>query len=80
MKNISVWETTAHFKHCKVRFCILEGPEDDSIRIEIYCPNTIINIIKFFLCVTDTLFYIYINFISFYFLSTDRVLYSYNIT
>ena len=27
--------------------CTLEGPEDDSIRIETYCPNTIINIIKF---------------------------------
>ena len=25
----------------------LEGPEDDSIRIETYCPSTIINIIKF---------------------------------
>ena len=25
---------------------ILEGPEDDSIRIETCCPNTIINIIK----------------------------------
>jgi len=25
----------------------LEGPEDDSIRIETCCPNTIINIIKF---------------------------------
>ena len=27
--------------------CILEGPEDDSIRIETCCPNTTINIIKF---------------------------------
>ena len=26
----------------------LEGPEDDSMRIETCCPNTIINIIKFF--------------------------------
>ena len=25
----------------------LEGPEDDSIRFETCCPNTIINIIKF---------------------------------
>jgi len=25
----------------------LEGPEDDSIRIETCCPNTIINIQKF---------------------------------
>jgi hypothetical protein len=24
----------------------LEGPEDDSIRIETCCPNTLINIIK----------------------------------
>ena len=32
----------------------LEGPEDDSIRIETCCPNTIINIIKFLLCLTDT--------------------------
>ena len=31
----------------KVQICILEGPEDDSIRIETCCPNTIINIIKF---------------------------------
>ena len=29
-----------------LRICILEGPEDNSIRIETYCPNTIINIIK----------------------------------
>ena len=29
--------------------CILEGPEDDSIRIETCCPNTIIiNNIDFF--------------------------------
>ena len=28
--------------------CILEGPEDDSVRIETCCPSTIINIIKFF--------------------------------
>ena len=45
--NVSVWDPTAHFKHCQVRICILEGPEDDSIRIETCCPNTIINIIKF---------------------------------
>jgi len=29
------------------RICILEGPEDDSIKIETCCLNTIINIIKF---------------------------------
>jgi len=34
-------------------FCILEGPEDDPIRIETCCPNTIINIIKSFV-VFDT--------------------------
>ena len=48
IKNESVWDRTAHFKHCWVRVCILEGPEDDSTRIEIFCPNTILNIIKFF--------------------------------
>ena len=37
------------------------GPEDDSIRIETCCPNTIINIIKFLLCLTDTLLCIYIE-------------------
>ena len=30
-----------------VRICILEGPEDDSISIETWCPNTIIIVIKF---------------------------------
>jgi len=47
MKNVSVWDPTEHFKHCSVRICILVGPEDDSIRIETSCPNTIIRIIKF---------------------------------
>ena len=47
IKNVSVWDPTAHFKHCYVRICILEGPEDDSIRIETCCPNTIINVTKF---------------------------------
>jgi len=37
----------------------IEGPEDDSIRIETCYPNTIINIIKFWLCLTDTSLYIY---------------------
>jgi len=40
------------FKHFKYWSIFLEGPEDDSIRIEICCPSTIINIIKFFLCLT----------------------------
>ena len=30
----------------KLESVFLEGPEDDSIRIETCCPNTIINIIK----------------------------------
>jgi len=47
IKNLSVWDPTAHFKQCYVRICILEGPEDDSIRIETCCPNTIINVIQF---------------------------------
>jgi len=33
-------------KHFKVRILFLEGPEDDSIRIETRRPSTIINIIK----------------------------------
>jgi hypothetical protein len=45
--KVSVWDPTAHFKHFYVRICILEGPEDDSVRIETCCPNTIINIIQF---------------------------------
>jgi len=35
------------FKHFKQGSIFLEGPEDDSIRIETFCPSTIINIIKF---------------------------------
>jgi len=31
----------------EVRICILEGSEDESIRIETCCPNKIINITKF---------------------------------
>ena len=31
------------------------------MRVETCCPNTIINIINFFLCLTDTSFYIYIG-------------------
>jgi hypothetical protein len=31
----------------KIRICFLQGPDDDSIRIETCCPNTIMNIIKF---------------------------------
>jgi len=47
IKNVSVWDPTAHFQHCWVRICILEGPEDGSIRIETCCPNAISSIIKF---------------------------------
>jgi len=59
VKNVSVWDPTAHFKHCYIRICVLEGPKDDSIRIETCCLNAIINIIKFFF-VFDTSLYIYI--------------------
>ena len=45
IKNVSVWVPTAHFERCHVGICILEGPEDDSVRIETCRPNTIINII-----------------------------------
>ena len=31
----------------KLGSIFFEGPEDDSIRIETCCPNTIINILKF---------------------------------
>jgi hypothetical protein len=34
-------------KMFKMRIYFLEGPEDDSIRIETCCPNTTINIIQF---------------------------------
>ena len=30
-----------------IQICFLEGPEDDSIRMETCCPNKTINIIKF---------------------------------
>ena len=60
IKNVSVWDPTAHSKHCQVRICILERPEDDSIRIETCCPNAIINIIKFF-CVRLTHYCIFIQ-------------------
>jgi len=38
---------TGHGESLKSRICILEGPEDDSVRIETCFPNTVINIIKF---------------------------------
>jgi len=45
----------------KIQILTLIGPEDDSTRIEICWPNTIINIIKFLLCLADTSLYIYIR-------------------
>ena len=51
---------TAHFKHCYVRICILQKPEDDSVRVETCCPNTIINIIKFYrVCLIHRFIFIY---------------------
>ena len=38
---------------------MLEGPEDDSIRIGTCCPNTIINIIKF--CCVSLMFHCIFN-------------------
>ena len=46
IKNVSVWDATAHFNISKGESIFLEGPEDDSIRIETCCPNTLINTIK----------------------------------
>ena len=34
------------FKHCQVIICILEGAEDDPIRIETFGNNKITNTIK----------------------------------
>jgi len=45
------------FKHFKWWSVFLEGPEDDSIKIETCCPSTIINIIK---CVWLTHYCIFI--------------------
>ena len=42
INNVRFCDTTAHFKHCEVRICILEGPEDDSIRTKTCYHNTII--------------------------------------
>jgi len=39
----------------------LKGPEDDSIRIETCCPNTIKKHNKGLLCLTNTSLYIYIR-------------------
>ena len=44
--NVSVWDHTTHFNISKLGSIFLEGPEDDSVRIETYCPNTVVNIIK----------------------------------
>ena len=43
--------------------CLLEGPEDDSIRIETCCPNTIINIINYELIYQlDAIEYLFVYF------------------
>jgi len=44
IRNVSVWDPTAHFNVYKQGSIFLEGPEDDSVRIETCCPSTIINI------------------------------------
>jgi len=43
---VGSFENLYYIKHFKLRICFLEGPEDDSVRIETCCPSTIINIIK----------------------------------
>jgi len=43
MKYIIIWHLTAPFKLCQVKICILEGPEVDSVRIEMYRLSTIIS-------------------------------------
>jgi len=51
------------FKHFKCESVFLEGPEDDSTRIETCCLSTIIHVIKVLSCLTDTSLYIYIGYI-----------------
>jgi len=43
-----------HFKVLVLTICILEGPEDDSVRVETCCPNKKVS--KQLLCLTDTLY------------------------
>jgi len=45
--SILIESSSASSKNTDPYLVFLEGPEDDSIRIETCCPNTIINIIKF---------------------------------
>jgi len=40
---------------------LIKGPEDDSIRIETYCPNKINKPNKVLSCLTDTSLHIYID-------------------
>jgi len=47
INNVSVWDPTAYFKHFMWGSITLEGPEDDSVRIETCRPSTIIIIIIF---------------------------------
>jgi len=44
--------------NCAVGSVFLEGPEDDSIRIETCCPNTIKKHNKGLLCLTEQSLYI----------------------
>ena len=48
-RNVGIQQSDAAEipKRIHTRICVLEGPEDDSIRFETCCANTIINIIKF---------------------------------
>ena len=39
IKNVCVWDPTTHLNNANFRICILEGPEDDPVRIETCCPK-----------------------------------------
>ena len=39
IKNVSVWDPTMHFKLVNLRICILERPENDTVRVETCCPE-----------------------------------------
>jgi len=46
-QHVSILIESSSGPYKDVSICFLEGPEDDSIRIETCCPNTTINVIKF---------------------------------
>jgi len=46
MLKCAVGSKTVHFNSSKKGSIFLEGPEDDSIGIETFCPNTTKDIIK----------------------------------